>query len=183
MLIRLTFCRDSNCYKPVKQIVNFMIMKKTIYYLTALLLFAISNTTAQTAISANGGTATAAGTEVSWTIGEPIIATVSDGTTTLTQGFHQTKITVTAVNDIQDTGIEIEVYPNPTSDFVTIHFNKLIDKPTYSLFDFNGKIIEQKNILGNDIKVNMTNCAEGSYLLRISHKKKQPLQTFKVIKH
>ena len=157
-------------------------MKNLIGLIVFTLLFT-GNLQAQKVISANGGTATAAGTEVSWTIGEPVIATVSDGTTTLTQGFHQSKLMVTAVNDIQITGVEIKVYPNPTSDFVIIHFNKLIDHLTYWLFDFNGKIIEQKNISGNDIKVNMTNCAEGSYLLRISYKKKQPLQTFKIMKH
>ena len=146
-----------------------------------LLVFAVSSTTAQTVISANGGTATTAGTEVSWTIGEPITATVSDGTTTLTQGFHQSKLTVTAINDIQIAGVEIKVYPNPTSDYVTVHFSKVMEKPTYFLFDLSGRIIEQKNIESTDVKIDMTNYAGGSYILKLNNGQ-QPLQTFKIIK-
>ncbi len=109
-------------------------MKNLIGLIVLTLLFT-GNLQAQKVVSANGGTATAAGTQVSWTIGEPITATVTDGTTTLTQGFHQTKLTVTAVDDIQIAGLEIKVYPNPTSDYVTVHFSKVVEKPTYLLFD------------------------------------------------
>ncbi|NOR75052.1 MAG: T9SS type A sorting domain-containing protein, partial [Draconibacterium sp.] len=137
--------------------------------------------TAQTVISANGGTETAAGTQVSWTIGEPITATISDGTTTLTQGFHQSNLTVTAINNIQIAGVEIKVYPNPTSDFVTVHFSKVMERPTYFLFDLLGGIIEQKNIESTDVKIDMTRFAEGSYILKLSSGQK-PLQSFKIIK-
>ena len=156
-------------------------MNKAIYYLTALLFFAVSSATAQKVISANGGTATAAGTEVSWTIGEPVIATVSDGTTTLTQGFQQSKLTVTAVNEIQVAGVEIKVYPNPTSDFVTVHFSKVMEKPTYLLFDLSGRLIQQKNIESTDAKIDMTQFAGGSYILKVNSGQ-QPLQTFKIVK-
>jgi len=156
-------------------------MNKTIYYLIALLFFAVSSATAQKVVSANGGTATAAGTQVSWTIGEPITATVSDGTTTLTQGFQQSKLTVTAINDIQVAGVEIKVYPNPTSDFVTVHFSKVMEKPTYLLFDLSGRLIQQKKIESTDAKVDMTQFAGGSYILKVNSGQ-QPLQTFKIIK-
>ncbi len=149
--------------------------------LIVLILLFTGNLQAQKVISANGGTATAAGTEVSWTIGEPITATVSDGTTTLTQGFHQTKLTVTAVNKIQVAGVEIKVYPNPTSDYVTVHFSKVVEKPTYLLFDLSGRLIQQKNIESTDAKIDMTGYAGGSYVLKLNSGQ-QPLQTFKIIK-
>jgi len=146
-----------------------------------LLLFVAGSATAQTVVSANGGTATAAGIEVSWTIGEPITETVTDGTTTLTQGFQQSKLTVTAINDIQITGVEIKVYPNPTSDYVTVHFSKMMEKPTYLLFDLSGRLIEQKNIESTDAKIDMTGYAGGSYILKLNSGQ-QPLQSFKIIK-
>ena len=146
-----------------------------------LLLFVAGSATAQTVVSANGGTATAAGVEVSWTIGEPITETVTDGTTTLTQGFQQSKLTVTAINDIQITGVEIKVYPNPTSDYVTVHFSKMMEKPTYLLFDLSGRLIEQKKIESTDAKIDMTGYAGGSYILKLNNGR-QPLQSFKIIK-
>ncbi len=146
-----------------------------------LLLFVAGSATAQTVISANGGTATVAGTQVSWTIGEPVTATISDGTTTLTQGFQQSKLTVTAINDIQITGVEIKVYPNPTSDYITVHFSKVMENPTYLLFDLSGRLIEQKNIESTDAKIDMTRYAGGSYILKLNSGQ-QPLQSFKIIK-
>ena len=159
---------------------NRKIMK--VILIITLLLFGLNSSFAQKIISANGGTATAAGTEVSWTIGEPVIATVSDGTTTLTQGFHQTKITVTAINDIQILGVEIKVYPNPTSDFVTVHFSETVEESSYLLFDLSGKLLQQKKIESTDAKINMTGFAEGAYILKLAHKNRQPLQTFKIVK-
>ncbi len=156
-------------------------MIKAIFYFTVFILLCGENIFAQTVISANGGTATADGTQVSWTIGEPVIATVSDANNTLTQGFQQSKLTVTAINDIQVAGVEIKVYPNPTSDFVTVHFSKVMEKPTYLLFDLSGRLIEQKNIETTDVKIDMTNFAGGSYILKLNSGQK-PLQSFKIIK-
>jgi len=156
-------------------------MKKLKINILFLLLFVAGSTTAQEVVSASGGTATAAGTQVSWTIGEPVIATISDANNTLTQGFHQTKLTVTAINDIQVSGVEIKVYPNPTSDFVTVHFSKVVEKPTYFLFDLSGRMIQQKNIESTDEKIDMTNYSGGSYILKLNSGQ-QPLQTFKIIK-
>ncbi len=156
-------------------------MKKLKINILFLLLFVAGSTTAQEVISANGGTATAAGTQVSWTIGEPVIATISDANNTLTQGFHQTKLTVTAINDIQVSGVEIKVYPNPTSDFVTVHFGKVVEKPAYFLFDLSGRMIQQKNIESTDEKIDMTDYSGGSYILKLNSGQ-QPLQTFKIIK-
>ena len=141
----------------------------------------IANVFAQEVISANGGTATAAGHEVSWTIGETVVATVGNANNTLTQGFHQSKLTVTAINDIRVSDIEIKVYPNPTSDFVTVHFSKVTEKPTYLLFDLSGRLLEQKNIESTDVKIDMTNFAGGSYILKLNSGQ-QPLQSFKIIK-
>jgi hypothetical protein len=146
-----------------------------------LLFFAAGSLTAQTVVSVNGGTATAAGIQVSWTVGEPVVATVSNGTNTLTQGFQQSKLTVTAINDIQVQGVEIKVYPNPTSNYVTVHFNKNIEKPAYLLFDLSGRIIEQKNIESTDTKIDMSGYSGGSYILKL-RTAEQPLQTFKIIK-
>ena len=156
-------------------------MKRGIINILFLLLFAAGSVTAQTVISANGGMATAAGAKVSWTIGETIVATVGDANNTLTQGFHQSKLTVTAINDIQIAGVEIKVYPNPTSDFVTVHFSKVMEKPTYMLFDLSGRLIQQKNIESTDAKIDMTSYAGGSYILKVNSGQK-PLQSFKIIK-
>jgi hypothetical protein len=144
-------------------------------------LFAANRTFTQTVISANGGTAIAAGTQVSWTIGEPVIATVSNSNNTVTQGFQQSKLTVTAINEIQFSDVEIKVYPNPTSDYVTVHFSKILENPGYLLFDLSGKLLVQKNIESTDMNIDMNRYSGGSYILKLRNNR-QPLQSFKIIK-
>jgi len=155
---------------------------KNLILFSIFLLFIAGNSTAQKVVATNGGTATVNGYEISWTIGEPITETVTDGTTTLTQGFQQSKLTVTAIDELLETGIEIKVYPNPTQDFVTIHFTKTMERPSYLLFDLSGRLLEQKNIESTDAKVNMIGYAEGAYILKLIHRGSQPLQTFKIVK-
>jgi len=154
---------------------------RILFNILFLLLFAAGSVTAQTVVSANGGTATASGTQVSWTIGEPVTATVSNATNTLTQGFQQSKLTVTAINDMEVVGVEVKVYPNPTASFVTVHFNKTPEKPGYLLFDLAGRLIEQKRIETTDTKIDMTGYAGGSYILKL-RSGQQPLQSFKIVK-
>jgi hypothetical protein len=155
---------------------------KSLILFSVFLLFMAGSTTAQKVVAATGGTATVNGYEISWTIGEPITQTVTDGTTTLTQGFQQSKLTVTAIDELRETGVEVKVYPNPTQDFVTIHLSKIMEKSSYLLFDLSGKLLEQKNIESTDAKIDMTGFAEGAYILKLNYRSSQPLQTFKIVK-
>ncbi len=156
-------------------------MKYLICIIVVFVFWGTTEITAQKVTSAGGGTATAAGTQVSWTIGEPIIATATDGKNTLTQGFQQSKLTVTAIDEIQVTGLEIKVYPNPTADFVTVHFSKTPENPGYLLFDLSGKLLKQTKIASTDTKIEMSGYAGGSYILKLNDGQ-QPLQSFKIIK-
>ncbi|MBN2747510.1 MAG: T9SS type A sorting domain-containing protein [Bacteroidales bacterium] len=137
---------------------------------------------AQEVVSSAGETQTVPGYEVSWTLGEAVIETVSDGTSVLTQGFHQSKIIVTAIDELLVSGLEIKVYPNPTAEFVNIHLSNIEEEPVYSLFDFSGKLLESKAISNTETRVNLNEYASGTYVLRLNQNFGQPLQTFKIMK-
>lgn len=145
-----------------------------------ILSFAAFCLSAQEVVSTAGETQNAGNYEISWTLGETVIETVSSGTTTLTQGFHQTKLTVTAIDEITTT--DLKVYPNPTSEFVIISSNKLDDKSSYSLFNLSGKLLENKIISTSETRVNLKNYASGTYLLKLQYKPNQSLQTYKIVK-
>jgi hypothetical protein len=128
------------------------------YLVIVLILFlAGSMISAQEVVSSNGDSKSAAGVEVSWTVGEAVVATLIGGSNTLTQGFHQTKLTITAVSELLLPGIEIKVFPNPTQDF--------------------------KLISSDDTEINMSKYASGQYILKLTNKSRQPLQTFQIIKY
>ncbi|MBI9069504.1 MAG: hypothetical protein JEZ09_19565, partial [Salinivirgaceae bacterium] len=70
-------------------------MKKFVLLLLGITLMA--QTYAQSTISTCADHNETSAVSLSWTIGEAVIETVSDGTNTLTQGFHQSKLIITAI--------------------------------------------------------------------------------------
>ena len=128
-----------------------------------------------------GETKSAAEYEVSWTIGEPIIETSSSGSHSLTQGFHQPKLTVTSAEIFAD-DLNIEVYPNPTWEFVTIYSERFLENAEYALFSLSGKKLMEGKIMNKTTKLSIENRASGSYLLKLTGENSRPLQTFKIVK-
>lgn len=148
-----------------------------------ILFLAGSMVSAQQVVSSNGDSQSTAGVEVSWTVGEAVIETFIGGSNTLTQGFHQTKLTITAVSELLIPGLEIKAFPNPTQDFITVHFSEYIEGSRYFLYDFTGKLLENKLILSADTEINMQKYAGGQYILKLTNKSRQPIQTFQIIKY
>lgn len=155
-------------------------MKKPIIVFLFLLFVQIAFT--QEVVSSAGATQEASGYEVSWTLGEPVIETFSLASNILTQGFHQTKLVITAIGEPEIMASELKVYPNPTSDFFIIHFSSDLKDKHYSLFDMTGKMLELNSILETDTKINVSNLASGTYLLHIGANKTNLIQSFKIVK-
>lgn len=157
-----------------------MKMKKLI--LLILLLVPAGVIFAQEVISTAGETKSNSGYDVSWTVGEPVIRTLSAGNVILTQGFHQSKLIITAVENVPDMKNIITVFPNPTNQFAIVKFNRIPEKNSYQIFDLSGKVLESKIISSLETQIDLTHFANGSYLLKIIQENNQPLQTFKIIK-
>jgi hypothetical protein len=155
-------------------------MRKLIITLTIFLSLVVS-VYAQEVVSAVGGTKSVEQYEVSWTLGEPVIKTGSPGSYSLTQGFHQPKFTVTSTKIFAD-DLNIEVYPNPTREFVLIHSDQLLENAKYALFSLSGKKLMEGRITNKTTKLNIESRASGSYLLKLNGENNRPLRTFKIVK-
>jgi hypothetical protein len=138
---------------------------------------------AQQVVSSNGDSKSAAGVEVSWTVGEAVIETILGSSNMLTQGFHQTKVTIIAVGEISIPELEIKVFPNPTQDFISVRFSEYIKGSRYFLYDFTGKLLENKLINTADTEVDLKKYASGQYILKLTNKSHQPIQTFQIVKY
>jgi hypothetical protein len=154
-------------------------------YLVIILFLipAFANLTAQEVISPGGEAQAAAGVEVSWTLGEAVIDTYIGGSSALTQGFQQTKLTIIAVGVPLMPGLEIKVFPNPTPDIVTIHFSEYVEDSRYWLYDLRGKLLENKLIHSADTEINMAQYASGQYILKLTQGAIRPIQTFHIVKY
>jgi hypothetical protein len=94
-------------------------------------------------ISATGLSATQGGLSFSYTVGEPVITTLSGNTRKVTQGFHQPELCkLVSTNNLDLVAWGIEVFPNPTTEAVTIRFsNEKGVQLRASVFNLLGQVI------------------------------------------
>jgi len=153
------------------------------YLLILLIALCATSLQAQEVVTTAGSYGETTSGSLSWTIGEPVIETITDGTNTLTQGFQQSKLTVTTINDLKVPGIEMFVYPNPTNSFLSIEVKA--DKQRdllLSLFDLNGRLILQKKMTENKQTIKMQNYKPATYILKVTEANKE-IRTYQIVKH
>lgn len=159
-------------------------MKNLSYLVIIVILITPEHIFSQQVISSGGTHAVGTNVQLSWTVGEPIIETFSVTNGILTQGFHQSKLTVTAIDPDAFNGISLSVYPNP------VVFELILDisgtgktNLVYHLYNTEGKLLVNKITDNQSEKINMQNYSAGTYLLKVFSNEKQSLQTFKVLKN
>lgn len=154
-------------------------MKKHAVF-AGMFLFSAYAIQAQEVISTQGDSYTSGGNTIDFTIGEPIIETVSDGTNDLTQGFHQTLLTIVSVEDFA-VDFSVNIFPNPTAELVNLKIEKF-DGMTYRLFDVGGKKLQEAIIRQNATQITVTDYPKGTYLLTLTNNENNQLKTYKIIK-
>lgn len=140
----------------------------------------VSLLSAQEVISSFGLSASNSIGSMDATIGEVIIATQSDGNIQVTQGFHQTNLTVLAVDDF-DKAFKVNIYPNPSSD---IFYLEIAD-PTdihYKIFSINGQLLLENNLEFRSNQIKIDQVKKGIYFLGI-YRNNQQIKTYKIIKN
>lgn len=153
-------------------------MKKHTVFAGLFLLSVAIN--AQEVISTQGDSYTNGGNTIDYTIGEPVIETVSDGTNDLTQGFHQTLLTIVGVEDLE-VDFMVSIFPNPTAELVNLKIENFSGM-TIRLFDLLGKELQNKTLSKINSQISVTDYPKGTYLLTIINEEQKKIKTYKIIK-
>lgn len=121
--------------------------------------------------------------QLSWTLGEVMIDTYDNGTNILTQGFHQTELTVTSIEETL-TDIRLNLYPNPTSEYLNIELGNNEEDINLQLYDMSGKLIHKDVINAYDTKyvLPMQSVATGQYLVQMQSENGKLNTTHQVVK-
>lgn len=128
---------------------------------------------AQEAIPAGGGIATGQGGTVSFTVGQVVYTTVSGREHKVSQGVQQPYeiSVVTFSEEIVLSGMDVDAYPNPTTDLVTLRVqpaqNQQIQPLVYELFDMTGRVLEKKAISADHTNIVMGHLAPATYFLKV----------------
>jgi hypothetical protein len=157
-------------------------MNKTILSLTFFSFVACVTLSAQTVVASSGGHFENGTAQMSFTLGETVTPTIANDSNTLTQGFHQTKLTVVGLEELLES-IGMLVFPNPTSDFITIELN---DDPTnyeVIMLDATGKLVSSSPVRNKTEQIDMRHLAAGSYYLNIINKENlQNRNSYQIVK-
>lgn len=155
-------------------------MKSTIYIFLMLLL-SVHSTKSQEVISTSGDYFEFSGGSVSWTICEVMTETFTDGTTILTQGFQQSKLSVSTVEELQDLSFSIQLYPNPTKEIVHLTIEDFTNT-SFQLFDFQGKLLHEANIMSKETELRMSDYSNAAYFLKLI-KDNTIIGTYRILKY
>jgi hypothetical protein len=118
--------------------------------------------------------------QVSWTMGETITETETNGTTQLTQGFHQTNLSAVSVMDI-DASISFDVFPNPVINTLTVKVEDEAIGYVLTLIAPDGRIAFTEKIETKSQTIDFTEYATGTYFLNLSNDG-ELIKTFKIQK-
>lgn len=148
----------------------------------AFILLGLGGLHAQESPTASGGDATGTGGTSSYSVGQ-LVYTTSTGTNgSVTQGVQQAfEISTTLGINETTINLELSVYPNPTTDYLTLKVEKT-EGLSYQMYDLQGKIIAIKTVKSTSTNISLEGQPTAIYFLNVA-KNNQLVKTFKIIKN
>lgn len=141
---------------------------------------------AQESTTASGGEASGDGGTVSYSVGQVVYGTHSGTTGSVSEGIQQ-PYEISVIIGLEETGINLNIsaFPNPTTDYLIL---KIADDAhqesrfTITLYDLNGRVIEQQVVVSNETAIDMASLNAATYILKVNNEN-QEVKTFKIIKN
>lgn len=133
-------------------------------------------------VGTDGGFALNNKFSLSYTVGEIVTDLGRDtlNNTDLTQGFHQSYISIVSVED-HDLDVDISLFPNPAIDFLNVKISDINRANNFSIYDILGNLLSQQQIYSNELKISFSKLSTGYYIL-VFTKDDKKIKTIKVHK-
>lgn len=158
-------------------------MKRLIFILFSLCFVSSAGAQVkQEVIASAGGYNVNGDISISWTLGETIIPTFTNGDLVLTHGFQQ-QLIITTVEEKLAVPVNIKVFPNPASDVINIQFESPVEgEVVLTIIDSQGRLVKSDIIESAIIEkqINMQDIPAGNYYLRLTQGKL--VNVYKVVK-
>ena len=159
-------------------------MKKTKLIIMFSLISAITGVKAQQGFTAAGGGASGSGGNAAYSVGQIVYTTNTGAGGSVAQGVQQPfEISIVPGKDGNSIELELNVYPNPTNNFLILNVgNSELSTLSYELYDNIGKILKRRKMISSSETIGMENLPSAIYFLKVSNNNKE-VKTFKIIKN
>lgn len=139
---------------------------------------------AQETVPATGGDASGSGGSTSYTIGQVVYTTNTGGNGSVAQGVQQPyEISTTVGIDVTEIKLDLVAYPNPTNNALTLNIgNYSNEKLTYQLYDMQGKLLANKQVINSRTSIDLQDLPVSAYLLNVLDNNSL-IKTFNIIKN
>jgi len=116
----------------------------------------------KSSIDSGGAMAQNSGLQMLFTIGEVVVQENNVGTLQISEGFISPEIMTSLGIEDFTSSLKVEIFPNPTSDFLNLNFEK---ESNYSIgiYNMNGKLIFDKTITNIENQINISQMTSGIY--------------------
>jgi hypothetical protein len=174
----------SNEYTQLK---NEVKMRHKRLKLSAVLMFGLGLTglQAQESVNATGGNASGSGGSASYSVGQVVYTANHVTNGSVAQGVQQPYeiSTVTGIEEAKGINLLVSVYPNPTTDYLTLSIEEFeISNLSYQLYNMNGMLLQNEKITGNKASIVMRNLLPANYFVKVLQGSKE-VKTFKIVKN
>ena len=159
-------------------------MKSKLIPILIIGIFPCSLLNAQENVNVAGGEATGSGGSASYSVGQVVYTTNTGTSGTVASGVQQPfEISVVSgIKDAKDISLICSVYPNPTTDFLSLKVEDYtFDNLRYHLYDIQGKLMESKIVTADQTSIEMDKFTPATYLLKVIHNNVE-IKTFRIIK-
>ncbi|MDF3026621.1 MAG: hypothetical protein K0S23_928 [Fluviicola sp.] len=154
------------------------------FSLSAFALLALSGSAwSQQNTGAAALEATGTGGSVSATLGQISYSSITSPAGTVSQGVQQAyEIFTLGVDKFPDIQLSVNIFPNPTTNLVTLAVEGTSDGLSFVLTDVTGKQLQQSPLDGPFTSIRMETYPPGTYILEVRGAKNIQ-KTFKIIKN
>ena len=144
-----------------------------------------TNDTMET-FNASGDDATGGSGSVTYSIGQVFYTYIGESVYDVAQGIQQGELsqTLDTPENSVEPKVEIFIFPNPTTDYVTINMEgfEFENGPrSYQLYDIQGRFLKQNTINQNETQIDLNDLSSSIYILQVYINNKI-LKTFKILK-
>ena len=151
-------------------------------YLTIATAFLCVNLYSQINTVSAGGDADGDNGSISYSIGQVVYTSAQGSNGNVNQGVQQ-PYDVGVVTGIEEAGINLSVFPNPTSGLLTLTVaDEDASLLSYQLFDASGRLVDSKNKLNSTNTISLDGYATGVYTLSVSRENKQ-VKSFRLVRN